>query len=58
MQDYQIIVLGKIMAEFVRALGMNAENKQRELLGNSMAYNCGDFESCAGNIESYVEQLR
>lgn len=58
MQDYQIIQIGHILAEFIRGLGMQAENMQREHLGKSMAYGDSDFESVASNIESYAEQLR
>lgn len=58
MQDYQIIQLGHIFAEFTRGLGMQAENMQREHLGQSMAYVEKDFESVASNIEYYAEQLR
>lgn len=58
MQDYQIIQLGLILAEFIRALGMNAENMQRKILDQSMAYNSDDFEGIASSIEYYANQLR
>ena len=58
MQDYQIIQLGHILAEFTRSLGMQAENMQREQIGESMAYVDKDFYECANQIEFYAEQLR
>ena len=58
MQDYHIIQLGLILAEFTRALGMNAENMQRKILDHSMAYTSSDFEGVASNIEYMVNQLR
>ena len=58
MQDYQIIQIGYILAEFTRSLGMMAENMQRQQLKESMAYVEKDFESIARQIEYYVEQLR
>jgi len=58
MQDYQIIQLGHILESFTRALGMMAENMQREVLGESMAYVEKDFCSQANEISYLAEQLR
>lgn len=38
--------------------GMIAENKQREHLGQSLAYNSGDFARLAMEIRQYAEENR
>jgi hypothetical protein len=58
MQDYQIIALSKIFAGYVRALGMQAENKKFELEGRTLPYTDKDFEVEASNIEYAGGQLR
>jgi hypothetical protein len=57
MQNYQIVILGFILAEYIRSLGMQAENMQREVLGESMAYVDSDFEGAASRIELYMDTL-
>jgi len=63
MEDYKIILLGRILlgrilAEFTRGLGMMSENMQRQVYGEGIAYSDNDFNNCASNIESYVNDLR
>lgn len=58
MEDYQIIQLGRILAEFTRGLGMMSENMQRQAVDESMAYTDNDFNDIASNIESYANDLR
>lgn len=58
MEDYQIRQLGLILADFIRGLGMMADNMQRQQLNESMSYTDKDFESIAANIEFYSDQLR
>jgi len=57
MQDYQIKQLGLIMAEFIRGLGLVAENMQRQTQGESMAYTDESFTICANQIEFLARQL-
>jgi hypothetical protein len=58
MQDYQIRQIGLILAEFTRALGMAAENMQRNVYEHSMAYTEKEFYECANQIEFLANQLR
>lgn len=44
-------------AEYVRALGMVAENQQRQVLGHSMAYNENDFSGAAARIDDLALEL-
>ena len=46
------------IADAVRAIGMVAENKQREHLGESMAYNGNDFEQLARSIDFYATEMQ
>jgi hypothetical protein len=58
MQDYQIIALSKIYAGYIRALGMQADNKRAELEGKTLPYTDKDFETEASDVEYAGEQLR
>ena len=43
MNDKQVFVISQSACAMITALGMQAENKQREVLGQSMAYTEQDF---------------
>ena len=58
MEDYLVRIFGEIQAEVVVAMGMQADNKQREILGQSMAYTSEDFNNVAADIKSLVDNLR
>jgi len=58
MEDHQIIKLGEIIAELVRALGMFSTNQERLANGNTIAYGDEAFEGVARNIEYAINQLR
>lgn len=58
MEDYQIRIQSLVLAAYVEALGMQAENMQRSALGESMAYTESDFHNIAESIKSYTNILR
>jgi len=57
MEGWHIKQLALIYAEYARVLGMEAENKVREALGQSMAYSQQDFENQAANLEFLARQM-
>lgn len=57
MEGWQIRELGFILAEFVRALGMMADNMQRQALGESMSYTDEALETQAQQIEFHANNL-
>lgn len=50
MDQYDIIRLGNILAIQAEIEGMKADNKQRQILGESMAYTSHDFSYKAQEI--------
>lgn len=56
-KDY-LIYFAKISAINATVAGMVAENKQREILGQSMAYTDVDFEYYANELEELAQQLK
>jgi len=56
--NYALADFGEILALFIESAGMVAENKQRELRGESMAYTDVDFQKISGAIGYYTDQLR
>lgn len=58
MENYQIVELGKIAAELIRALGMFSTNQERLANGNTIAYDDRAFDDIASNIEFNINQLR
>jgi len=48
---------GEMLNSYVRVLGMVAENKQREALGQSMAFSYEDFAERADLIKNNVSEL-
>jgi hypothetical protein len=58
MENYQIMQAGRILAEFTRVLGMQAENMQKQQQGQPIQYGEDAFNVAAANIEFYVEQLK
>jgi len=46
-----------MLNSYVRVLGMVAENKQREALGQSMAFSYEDFAERADLIKNNVSEL-
>lgn len=57
MEDWQIRELGFILAKFVRALGMMADNMQRQAFGESMSYTDEAFKTQAQQIEFHANNL-
>jgi hypothetical protein len=58
MTDKQIYVYGKIVRGLINAMGMQAQNMQREHEGNSMAYTDNDFWYEANEIDKHIETLK
>lgn len=56
-KDY-LQCLTVISAANARVAGMTAENMQRQMLGQSMAYTDSDFEYEAKNIENVYTTLK
>jgi hypothetical protein len=58
--DYAVVVehLGRILAANARILGMQAENMQRQAVGQSMAFVEKDFACEAHIIECSVNYLK
>ena len=56
-KDY-LQCLATISAANARVAGMTAENMQRQVLGQSMAYVASDFEYEAKNIEDVFVTLQ
>ena len=49
---YDVVRLGKILAVQAEIEGMKAENKQREIIGQSMAYSDMDFQDKASEFRN------
>ena len=58
MNAYQASIFAFVLAENALVLGMEAENKQREAVGASMAFVENDFALAAGRIQELALQLR
>jgi hypothetical protein len=57
MTNEQIVALGQISCFLICAMGMHAENMQRSVQGDSMAYSDVDFFKEAENIQLALNQL-
>jgi hypothetical protein len=57
-EDHIVIAQTRIMRAFIRALGMQAENMQRQYLGQSMAYQEDSFISIVGEEGLNEESIR
>lgn len=56
-EDRRIEVTGYIAKSFIIALGMHAENMQRQVNGESMAYNDDSFFEQADIIQGAIDVL-
>jgi len=56
-KEETIIMFGKISIQLIYAIGMHAENMQRQVLGDSMAYGEADFGEIADIIENIIKGL-
>lgn len=57
MTNHQILALGQIAKSLISAMGMQAENQQREIQGQSMAYTDEDFFYECANIDRALDAL-
>jgi hypothetical protein len=53
-----VAVLAQILAQQALVLGMQADNKQREAVGGSMAYTGADFGVHAAELERLAQAAR
>jgi len=58
MLDWQVEIFISAMAEVARMEGMKSENKQREALGQSMAYVERDFSEIAATLDALAEKAK